>query len=94
VDGACRPRRDRSVSRQPRGQFWGVPDGAEIIAAPGASALIARLPTLLTGARVSIEGPTYNEHAASFRTADGPSCGGGADDASVACIPTTPMAGA
>jgi cobalamin biosynthetic protein CobC len=47
--------------------FWGVPDGAEIIAAPGASALIARLPGLLTGQRVRIEGPTYNEHAASFR---------------------------
>jgi cobalamin biosynthetic protein CobC len=45
-----------------------VPDGAEILAAPGASALIARLPTLLTGAiAFRIPGPTYNEHAASFR---------------------------
>ena len=51
--------------------FWQVPDGAEIIAAPGASALIARMPHLmgLTG-DAYIPGPTYNEHAAAVRASD------------------------
>ncbi len=49
--------------------FWQVPDGAAILAAPGASALIARIPALVPGAPVHIPGPTYNEHAAAFRAA-------------------------
>jgi len=49
--------------------FWNVPDGASIIAAPGASALIARLPGLMPPGRVHIPGPTYNEHAAAFGAA-------------------------
>lgn len=51
--------------------FWNVPEGVEIVAAPGASALIARMPYLtnLTGG-VYIPGPTYNEHAAAVETAD------------------------
>lgn len=51
--------------------FWGVPDSAAIIAAPGASALIARLPGLAGAGpvRVAIPGPTYNEHARAFRAA-------------------------
>ncbi|MDG4647062.1 pyridoxal phosphate-dependent class II aminotransferase [Roseibacterium sp. SDUM158017] len=49
--------------------FWNVPDGAGIVAAPGASALIARLPGLVEGCRAAIPGPTYNEHAAAFRAA-------------------------
>ena len=48
--------------------FWGVPDGAAIVAAPGASALIARMPGLAVGS-VCVPGPTYNEHAAAFRAA-------------------------
>lgn len=48
--------------------FWRVPDGAEIIAAPGASALIARMPALCPEA-ACIPGPTYNEHARAFRAA-------------------------
>ena len=49
-------------------RFWAVPDGAQIVAAPGASALIARMPYLsgLTGSAY-IPGPTYNEHAAAVR---------------------------
>ena len=39
---------------------------AEIVAAPGASALIRLMPRLATPARVLIPGPTYNEHAAAF----------------------------
>ncbi len=47
-------------------KFWNVPDEAAVLAAPGASALIARIPSLLPAGQVQIEGPTYNEHAAGF----------------------------
>lgn len=46
--------------------FWRVPDGAAVLAAPGASALIARLPWVRNAGRVAIPGPTYNEHARAF----------------------------
>ncbi|MDO9526485.1 MAG: threonine-phosphate decarboxylase CobD [Gemmobacter sp.] len=46
--------------------FWQIPESASIIAAPGASALIARLPAIHPPGRVQINGPTYNEHAASY----------------------------
>jgi cobalamin biosynthetic protein CobC len=46
--------------------FWNVPDGAEIVAAGGASALIAAMPHVFAGTRVIIQKPTYNEHAAAF----------------------------
>ncbi|WP_424944517.1 threonine-phosphate decarboxylase [Aliiroseovarius crassostreae] len=46
--------------------FWKVPEGADILAAPGASALIARIPTLLPTGTAEIPTPTYNEHAAAF----------------------------
>ena len=46
--------------------FWRVPKAAAVLAAPGASALIARIPRLLSAGRVEIPGPTYNEHAAAF----------------------------
>jgi cobalamin biosynthesis protein CobC len=49
--------------------FWDVPDGAGIVAAPGASALIARMPFLTQSPRVHIPCPTYNEHARAFRAA-------------------------
>lgn len=45
---------------------WNVPDGAAILAAPGASSLIATLPYLTPPGRVNIPAPTYNEHQASF----------------------------
>ncbi|WP_108861386.1 threonine-phosphate decarboxylase CobD [Ruegeria sp. Alg231-54] len=47
-------------------QFWSVPDGAAILPAPGASAVIARMPALAETGRVQITAPTYNEHAAAF----------------------------
>jgi len=47
--------------------FWKVPEGAEILAAPGASALIAQMPRLAQAGSVAIAGPTYNEHAAAFQ---------------------------
>lgn len=49
--------------------FWQVPDGADILAAPGASALIARMPLIAPPGPVDIPTPTYNEHAAAFRAA-------------------------
>ncbi|CUH49564.1 threonine-phosphate decarboxylase CobD [Ruegeria atlantica] len=47
-------------------QFWSVPEGAAILPAPGASAVIARMPALAETGRVQITAPTYNEHAAAF----------------------------
>lgn len=47
---------------------WSVPEAAQILAAPGASALIARMPALCPQA-AAIPGPTYNEHARAFRAA-------------------------
>lgn len=57
-------------------RFWRIPDDAAVIAAPGASALIARIPALLPPGRVAIPAPTYNEHARAFRA-----CGWTVDDA-------------
>jgi len=50
--------------------FWNVPEGADVLAAPGASALIAQIPRLKAAASVRITHPTYNEHAASFANCD------------------------
>lgn len=56
--------------------FWNIPDTAAVLAAPGASSLIANMPRLTATGAVSISGPTYNEHAAAFEQAgwdmDGP----------------------
>lgn len=49
--------------------FWAVPDGFDILPAPGASVLIAQAPYLVPAGRVHIPGPTYNEHAAAFGAA-------------------------
>lgn len=49
--------------------FWNVPTEAALIAAPGASALIARIPQCLPPGKVAIPLPTYNEHAAAFQSA-------------------------
>lgn len=46
--------------------FWNVPDGAAVLAAPGASALIARIPALRASGAADIPTPTYNEHAGAF----------------------------
>ncbi len=49
--------------------FWRVPAEAGVLAAPGASALIARMPLLAPAGRVHIPGPTYNEHGRAFAAA-------------------------
>ena len=63
-------------------QFWNVPDEAMVVAAPGASALIAMMPFLTRGRSVYIPQPTYNEHEAAFR-AQGRLCVDAARDAGV-----------
>lgn len=50
-------------------RFWQVPDGAAVLAANGASALIAAIPRLATPDRVRIARATYNEHARAFAAA-------------------------
>lgn len=70
--------------------FWGVPDGAAVLAAPGASALIARLPSLAATGRVTIPGPTYNEHAAAFAAHGWTVAERGAADAVVVVHPNNP----
>lgn len=50
-------------------RFWSVPDGAAVLAVPGASAAIAQIPHLVSRGTVSIPTPTYNEHAAAFLAA-------------------------
>ncbi|MEV8467381.1 threonine-phosphate decarboxylase CobD [Fluviibacterium sp. DFM31] len=47
-------------------RFWSVPQTAAVLAAPGASALIARIPRLGRPGRAHIPTPTYNEHAGAF----------------------------
>lgn len=65
-DRAAFDRLERAARR-----FWQVPDSATVIAAPGASALIARLPSLARPGTVYIPAPTYNEHHAAFAAAPG-----------------------
>ncbi len=47
--------------------LWNVSAQLDIVVAPGTSALIAKIPSLCAKARVHIQTPTYNEHAAAFR---------------------------
>ena len=54
-----------------RGFAWNVPEGADILATPGASAPIAMIPRLTSAEQVHIATPTYNEHAAAFDAAGG-----------------------
>ena len=54
--------------------------GLAVVAAPGTQALIQRLPDLAQGRDVRVLGPTYDEYARVFRSADarvaiGPSSG-------------------
>ena len=70
--------------------FWQVPEGADILAAPGASALIARIPALAGPGRVAIAQPTYNEHAAAFTACDWQVVEAGPCDAQVVVHPNNP----
>ncbi|MCV2889381.1 threonine-phosphate decarboxylase CobD [Ruegeria aquimaris] len=71
-------------------RFWGVPDGAAILPAPGASALIARIPALMKPGKVHITTPTYNEHAAAFSAHGWQVTESGKADARVVVHPNNP----
>jgi len=49
--------------------YYGVPDDAAIVAAPGTQALIQMIPRLLAPSRVAVMVPTYGEHAQCWRIA-------------------------
>ena len=49
-------------------KLWNVPGKAGVLPTHGASAAIARIPSLAAAGTVAIPGPTYNEHAAAFRS--------------------------
>ncbi|MFN3672129.1 MAG: threonine-phosphate decarboxylase CobD [Bosea sp. (in: a-proteobacteria)] len=51
---------------------YGVPDGAEIVAAPGTQILIELLPRLVGIGQIAVLGPTYAEHEAAWRKAGFP----------------------
>ncbi len=69
--------------------FWNIPETAGILAAPGASSLIARIPALAPVGTVKIPTPTYNEHAAAFR-ASGWTVADDGTDAMVVVHPNNP----
>lgn len=71
-------------------QFWQVPEGAAILPAPGASALIAMLPALADPGQVHITRPTYNEHAAAFESHGWEICDTPTRDAQVMVHPNNP----
>jgi cobalamin biosynthesis protein CobC len=50
-------------------RFWQIQGDAAVLAAPGASALIAQIPMLRPAGSVDIPQPTYNEHWAAFQAA-------------------------
>lgn len=70
--------------------FWQVPAGAAVLAVPGASSAIARLPGLRPAAVVAIPGPTYNEHARAFAAAGWQVVGNGPAMARVVVHPNNP----
>ncbi|MFV1444197.1 threonine-phosphate decarboxylase [Phaeobacter sp. JH207A] len=70
--------------------FWKVPKDAKILAAPGASALIAAIPALADPRWVQITPPTYNEHAAAFTTHGWQTVTGGPAEARVLVHPNNP----
>ena len=69
---------------------WAVPDGAAVLPAPGASALIARIPMLAPPGRVRIGALTYNEHEAAFRAAGWTVRSEGDAEAAVVVHPNNP----
>ena len=70
-------------------RFWGAPATAAVLAAPGTSAIIARLPGLRPAGPVRIPGPTYNEHRRAFG-AQGWTLSDTACDAAVLVNPNNP----
>lgn len=70
--------------------LWKVPADADILAASGSSALIARMPALAHPGQVRIAERTYNEHAAAFVGAGWDVVRDGPADAAVLVHPNNP----
>ncbi|AUQ48438.1 L-threonine O-3-phosphate decarboxylase [Phaeobacter inhibens] len=70
--------------------FWNVPQEAAVLAAPGASALIAAIPALADPRWVQITPPTYNEHAAAFAARGWQTVTAGPAEACVLVHPNNP----
>jgi len=85
----CLTRRPRSGWNRRRGGSGVSPQGAGVAVAAGASAIIARIPTLVAADNVQIAGPTYNEHRAAF-AANGWQITEGPGTARVAVNPNNP----
>src|SRR5665647_2323176 len=60
---------DEDALREVARKIYRVSDRADIVAAPGTSALIQWLPHLAGDGAVAVVGPTYGEHAAAWRDA-------------------------
>lgn len=91
ADWTALPDTDAAASlRDAARRFWHVPPGADILPAPGASAVIARLPGLARAGTVRIDGPTYNEHAAAFTAQGWRVTDAGPADARVLVHPNNP----
>ncbi len=58
---------DLSRLQEAAARRYGVRDPASVVAAPGTQALIQMLPRLVTGSRIAIVGPTYEEHEICWR---------------------------
>ena len=56
-------RRDLEALIETGRAYYGAPEGADIVPAPGSEALIRILPDILPAGRAVIVGPTYGEHA-------------------------------
>ena len=73
---------------------YGVESAASVASAPGTQVLIGLLPLLFPSARVAVLGPTYAEHAASWRGSQVRMVGALAElsgsDAAVMCLPNNP----
>jgi len=69
--------------------FWLIPDRVAVLAAPGASARVARIPAQMRAATAAFPGPVGNEHAAAF-PAHGWRINGPGGDAMVAMHPNIP----
>ncbi|GGX44417.1 threonine-phosphate decarboxylase [Tateyamaria omphalii] len=71
-------------------RFWSIPNGADVLATPGASAIIAQIPRLASVGTVRIKPPTYNEHAAAFAGHGWTVCNDAQADACVLVHPNNP----
>ena len=73
-------------------EFWGMPDDAAILAAPGTASLVAHVPGLLRAGRVHIPAPVRTRHAKAF-AAHGWTEGEDSPDARVLVHPDDPTGG-